>query len=256
MKRKTLPLILLLLSVMAGCIFQGGEGKKKTGDSTATATEISQKFSGVKPYYVNGRLDKEVTYLKGVRNGMTKTYYASGGVKQVIIYNTGMRTDTALWFYEDGKLFRATPYVRDTIHGVQTQYYRSGRIKARMSYNMGLRYPDLAEYYDNGKLKSSQREIKIRTRDEYLENGVFKIFAELDNKSPSVVFYKGEFDNGTFNPAKVEKLTTSGGVGLLELTKSSVRNSGSVVIIAEYTTDFSNLNYISTRVSIPYRDVN
>lgn len=247
---------LLFVLIIFSCNTGGGGNNAASVDGTVPEPEVSVRFTGVKPYYVEGKLDKEVTFIRGVRNGMTKTYYASGGLKQVIIYDQGLRSDTAMWFYEDGKLYRTTPYVRDTIHGMQVQYYRSGRLKAHMSYNMGLRYPDLREYYDNGKMKVYNREIIIKTRDEYNERGIYKIFAELDNKSDVVVFYRGEFDNGLFNPDKLEKLTTSGGTGYLELSKSSAGNPGYAGIIAEYTTDFGNLNYIYKRVSIPYRDVN
>lgn len=249
-------ILILFVTLFTSCNLFRAENATTPEEVQTAVPEVSVKFTGVKPYYVNGELDKEVTFVKGVRNGITKTYYPSGGLKQVLYYNNALRTDTARWFYEDGKLFRTTPYVMDTIHGAQVQYYRSGRIKARMSYDMGLRLPDLEEYYDNGKLKIYKREIVITTRDEYEERGVFKVFAELDVKPTVVVFYRGELVNGAFDPYKVDKLTNSGGIGFLELRKSTTGNNGYVGIIAEYTTDFGNKNYLYKRVKVPYRDVN
>jgi|GEM_PF-183791 len=257
MRRKyTVLLILMIAITFPGCN-SGSPGNDGTAEGTgAPATGVSEKFTGVKPYYLNGRLDREVTYVKGVRNGPTKTYYASGGIKQIIPFANGLQTDTARWFYEDGKLYRNTPYVSDTIHGTQVQYYRSGRIKAKMTYIMGNRLPDLEEYYDNGKMKVFRRELIIKTRDEYTERGVFKIFAELDNKATPVVFYLGELVDGAFNPGTAIKMTNSGGMGFIELSRGSLRNSGSVLVIAEYMTDFGNKNFLTKRVNIPYRDVN
>ncbi|MBE0674313.1 MAG: hypothetical protein IH591_06595 [Bacteroidales bacterium] len=247
--------IILLALVMTACNLSGDKGNS-SADPSAPAPEVSVKFTGVRSYQSGGRLDKEVSFVKGVRNGLTKSYYPAGGVKQIINYTNGLKTDTAKWFYEDGSLFRSTPYVNDTIHGLQCQYYRSGRLKASMSYIMGNRVADLEEYYDNGKIKIFRREITIIKRDEYAERGVYKIFAELDNKSTPVKFYRGELKNGVFNTEMVSEITTSGGTGLLELTRGISGNEGYVGIIAEYTTDFGNKNYLYKKVTVPYRDVN
>ena len=256
--KESIVLVMLAVIMLTGYGCNSGPGVENSGadKQKVPAGEVSAKFTGTKPFYIDGRLDREVSYISGVRNGLTKTYYASGGIKQILPFKDGLQTDTAKWFYEDGKLYRTTPYQRDTIHGTQVQYYRSGRIKAKMSYIMGNRLPDLEEYYDNGKKKVFTREINVVTRDEYAQRGAFKIFAELNNKSTPVVFYLVELSDGALNYSKVVKMTTSGGTGFIELTKGSVRNSGTALVIAEYMTDFGNKNFITKRVAIPYRDLN
>jgi antitoxin component YwqK of YwqJK toxin-antitoxin module len=255
---KTVYFIFILLITIGvnSCNLRGDKNESSAADPEAPTPEVSVKFSGVKPYYQNGRLDKEVTFLKGVRNGLTKSYYPSGGIKQSIYYTNGLKADTAKWFYEDGSLFRTTPYMNDTIHGIQCQYYRSGRVKASMSYVMGNRVADLEEYYDNGKLKIFKRNIAITIKDDYPQGGNYKIFAELNNKSTPVKFYRGDLNNGIFDSARSIAITTSGGVGFMELSRSAAGNKGYAGIIAEYTTDFGNRNYIYKRVPVPYRDIN
>lgn len=248
--------ILLAALLNQACNLIGGRGDDSLTQGDTLASEVSRKFTGVKPSHVNGRLDSEITYRNGIRNGLTKTYYPSGFIKQIIPYCNGLKCDTARWFYEDGKLFRNTPYVNDTIHGMQVQYYRNGVVKASMSYVMGIRKNDLKENFENARPVTARREIKITTRDEYEERGVFKIFAELDNKSSKVIFYQGDLTDDLFDPAKHARITTSGGTGFLELTKSSGRNPGYVTIVAEYTTEFGNKDYYKKRVTVPYRDIN
>ena len=255
MNIRTLFLLTLLISLLAGCSGRGG-GDADSKEKTTGDDGVSVKFTGVRPYYSDGRLDKEVAYVDGRRNGITKTYYTSGRLKQTINYTDGRKNDIATWYYEDGKVFRTTPYLNDTIHGTQIQYYRSGRVKAKMSYDEGARLPDLEEFFDTGKQKVIRADIEVKTRDEYAERGVYKVFAELSNKSRTVTFYRGEFVNGAFHEGKVYKIPTSGGTGYIELTKAATDNRGYVGIIAEYTTDFGNKNYIYKKVPIPYRNVN
>jgi len=249
MNLKSVIVLLILTFAVAACVGKSGEKIGEGDDGVAV------KFTGVRPYYIDGRLEKEVTYIKGRRNGLTKTYYPSGNLKQTFYFTDGRKNDTATWYYEDGKVFRITPYKNDTIHGTQIQYYRSGRIKAKMSYVDGHRLPDLEEFFDNNNKKIIKTEIVIKTRDEYAENGKYKIFAELTDKMSGVVFYRGDLIDGAFNKGNVATMATSGGVGLLELLQGPTGNTGYVGIIAEYTTGFGNKNYIYKRVSIPYKDV-
>jgi len=249
MSIKLLVIQIAFLAALAGC---GGDTAKLSGTGD---DGVSQKFTGVRPFYKDNRLEKEVTYVNGRRNGITKTYYPSGNLKQTFNFIDGRKNDLATWYYEDGKVFRTTPYKNDTIHGIQIQYYRSGRIKAEMSYVEGHRLPDLKEYFDNNKQKIIKANIVISTRDEYAENGIYKIFAELDNKNLGVIFFKGDFTDGAFNRNNLTKITTSGGIGYLELSVGPVGNNGYVGIIAEYTTDYGNKNYIYKKLTIPYKDV-
>jgi antitoxin component YwqK of YwqJK toxin-antitoxin module len=254
--KKTIVLSMLLTAVLIqACNLIGSKGDDSANEGDTLVQEVRKKFTGVKPNYLDGKLVSEITYRDGIRHGLTKTYYASGVIKQIIPYCSGLKCDTARWFYEDGKLFRNTPYLNDMIHGTQVQFYRNGRVKASMSYEMGIRKNDLQEYYENGKPVTTERRILIQTRDEYQENGVYKIFAELDNKSAKVTFYKGEMTNGLFDPLKVEKITTSGGTGFTELSRRNGGNPGYITIIAEYTTSFGNKDYYTIRVSVPYRDI-
>jgi hypothetical protein len=250
MRALIFPLLTFLIIGFTGCNSSNTTGEM-TGDDG-----VAVKFSGVKAYHTDGRLESEVTYVKGRRNGITKTYYPSGRLKQTINFTDGRKNEMASWFYEDGKLFRTTPYKNDTIHGTQIQYYKSGRIKARMSYVDGNRIADLEEYFDNNKQKIINVNILSRIKDEYSVNGLYKIFTEIDKPNYRVQFYRGDLPDGVFNDANVTSISTSGGTGYLELKVSTVGNNGYIGIIAEYTTDFGNKNYVYKKLTIPYRDVN
>ena len=85
MNIRTIIFFSLLISLLAGCTGNGGgdaETSGKTGDDG-----VAVKFTGVRPYYSEGRLDREIAYVEGKREGITKTYYASGRLKQTINYS-------------------------------------------------------------------------------------------------------------------------------------------------------------------------
>ncbi len=216
------------------------------------------EFTGVKPYYEEGHLVREASYVGGVRNGPTTTYYrGTDRIRQIINYRNGLRHDTAKWFYEDGHLFRITPYVNDTIHGTQIQYYRSGRPRTKIHFENGLREARLEEFHDGrGKI---ERDVNITYRvvDDYEEGYIYTIHATIDHPSYRVTFYRGGLADGRlFDPNRVQRIYMSDRTATIQLHRSRGTNRGYIDIIAEYITPFANRDYIHKRIPLPYRDMN
>ena len=97
-------------------------------------------------------LVKEVTFKNGVREGLMKSFYQTGEVRQTFWYEKWFKGRFSRWYYQEGQLFRTTPYKRDTVDGIQKQYYRTGRLKAKIGYSKGLRTTFFQEYTPEGKL--------------------------------------------------------------------------------------------------------
>ena len=51
-------------------------------------------------------LVKEVTFKNGVREGLMKSFYQTGEVRQTFWYENGLREDSSRWYYQEGQLFR------------------------------------------------------------------------------------------------------------------------------------------------------
>ena len=151
------------------------------------------------------RLVKEVTFKNGVKEGLMKSFYQNGKLRQTFWYENGLREDSAKWYYEEGQLFRSTPYKNDTIDGIQKQYYRNGRLKAKLGYKKGLRTQNLEEFTTEGKLVGGYPALVVNVRDEYKTKGVYRISLELSDKSTKGKFYRGDLSNGVFDTAHCKK---------------------------------------------------
>jgi hypothetical protein len=247
-------IITLFLILISAC---NGKGTVKKDSSTSVdSTSVPDTgYTGIKKYMSGQLLIKEVTFKNGVREGLMKSFYQDGRVRQTFTYHNGVRVDSAKWYYEDGLVFRSTPYTNDTIDGIQKQYYRNGRIKAKIGYKKGLRTPYIEEFAQNGKLIIGYSEIVVSIRDEYQTKGYYRIMLELSDKSKKVKYYRGDLSGGIFDTAHCRVINTINGIGYLNMKKTGSATSGSVGVIAEVLTSFGNNNLIYKKIELPYNDL-
>jgi len=238
---------LLLFSLLASsCI------DKEGGESTGSKKNDEEEKAVVKKYYNEGKLVKEVTFKYDIRNGICRNYYSDGRLKRTIWYENGRKEDTAKWFYREGMVYRATPYSSNEIHGVQTKYYKNGRVQATLPYKNGLRMQGLREYLPDGRDEGGYPDIDYMIKDASNEDPpVIKIITRLTNESVNVKFFRGRLVDGVFDPAKCTDITTSSGMGYLELSKDNTRDRSHVNIIAIYATRFRNRKIITKRIPLP-----
>jgi antitoxin component YwqK of YwqJK toxin-antitoxin module len=184
-----------------------------------------------------------------------KTYYQSGKLRQTFWYVNGLREDTAIWYHEDGAIFRKTPFKRDSMNGVQIQYYKSGKIRAKLDYVDGLRKPYLEEFKEDGKKITDYPQVIVKTKDNYNQDGTYKIDLSLSKPGVKVTFYRGDLVDGLFDPKKVKKISNTETTGSLLLSKSSSQGPGYVGIISEISTTMGNKLLVYNKVTLPYADL-
>ena len=261
MKKLLNPIILSIAITVAILAFSSCNGNKtssneapEAADSVAAVPDTG--FTGIKKLMSGKYLVSETTYKNGVEQGLKKTFYMSGNLRQTFWYENGLREDSSRWYYEEGQVFRITPYLHDTINGTQTQYYRTGEVKAILKYKKGLREPFLEEYTRNGTLIKNYPSLVINTSDEYKTKGIYHITLELSNKAQKVRYYRGDYTNGLFDTTHLEKIHTVKGIGYLNLKKSSKAHSATVDVIAEILTNFGNNYLVHKKITLPYNDLN
>ncbi len=245
--------VIALLLYIAGCTGKGGEKKDQPINDTISVPDTG--YTGIKQYMSGDIIIKEVTFENGVRQGVMKSFYLDGRVRQTFWYDNGLREDSAKWYYEDGKIFRSTPYKNDTIDGIQKQYYKNGRLKARLEYKKGYRTLLFEEYTPDGKLVGEYPELVVSTRDEYKTNGTYRITLSRSDKSTKVKFYRGDLTNGVYDTTKVTNIKTVNGVGYLILKKSGSKQSDHVGVIAEILTGFGNNQLVYKKIDLPHNDI-
>jgi len=248
-------IIILAMIIMAGCAGKS-QGKKDSVSAGDAVTVPDTGYTGIKQYFSNQRILKEITFENGIRHGLMKTYYQGGQLYQTFWYENGLREDSSAWYYLEGQIFRTTPYKRDTVDGIQRQYYRTGKIKARIRYSKGLRTPLLEEYDKNGRLIGGYPEIITDIRDDYNSKGLYTIGLEMSDKTEKVKFYRGEFTDGRFDTTLIKKLETIKGRSSLELKKTGISKPEYVDVIAEIITQFGNRHLIYKKIDLPYNDLN
>lgn len=245
---------LLIIFLIAGCSGKRSSGKQASSEAD-TISVPDTGFTGIKKYYSNNRLIKEVTFRNSIRQGEMKTYYAGGQLFQTFWYENGLREDSSRYYYLEGQVFRATPYKHDTIDGVQVQYYRTGKVKARIRFIKGLRAPDLQEYTSDGRPVRGYPEIIYNLTDNYNTAGRVKVDLELSNKSTRVKFYRGEFTGGVFDTTRCVRINTIDGKAVVNLRKTSSPQQDYLGVIGVITTDFGNKYLAYKKIELPYKDL-
>jgi hypothetical protein len=246
---------MVVLFIITGC---SGKAPAKKGLQAAadSITVPDTGYTGIKQYMSGKTLIKEVTFKNGVREGLMKSFYQTGEVRQTFWYRNGFREDSSIWYYQEGQKFRATPYKRDTIDGVQKQYYKTGQIKAKLGYSKGFRTTYLEEFTQGGKLVGGYPALIVNQTDDYKNKGIFKISLELSDKSTNVRFWRGDLSNGVFDTAKCKKINTIKGIGSLSLKKTDSPKPTYIGIIAEILTSFGNNFLVYKKIDLPYHDLN
>jgi hypothetical protein len=248
-------IFVIALLFASGC---GGNSTSKKNQQTGadTSTVADTGYTGIKQYMSGQNLIKEVTFKNGIREGLMKSFYQNGKLRQTFWYTNGLRTDSARWYYEDGRVFRTTPYVNDTIEGIQKQFYRTGKIKAKIGYKKGLRTPFFEEYDQNGKLVSGYPSVIVNILDQYKTKGLYRISLGLSDKSTKVKFYRGDFSAGAFDTTQCKSIKVIKGIGTLDLKKTGTSKSVSVGVIGEILTSFGNKYLVYKKIDLPYNDLN
>jgi len=249
--------IITILSVflISGCNSKSGN-KSDTLSNTDTTAVADTGFTGITQAMSGTYIVSETTYKNGVRDGLKKTFYQSGKLRQTFWYVNGLRQDSSRWYFEEGQLFRTTPYKNDTIDGIQKQFYRTGKLKAKIGYEKGLRTMFFQEFTTEGKLVGGYPQLVFKTFDNYNSKGTFRVAMELSDKSEKVRFFRGEFYGGVFDTSRCERIKTVKGIGFLDLKKGASSKSENIGIIAEILTGFGNNYLVYRKVDLPYSDLN
>jgi antitoxin component YwqK of YwqJK toxin-antitoxin module len=247
--------IAIVLLATTGCA-GGGSGRDKKGISQNDTVSVPDTgYTGIKKYMSGQLVVKEVTFQNGVREGLMKTFYATGEVRMTFMYRNGVREDTSYYYYQPGQVFRKTPYKNDKVDGVALQYFRTGKLRAKIGYDQGMRTTLFEEYSADGKLFKGYPDVVVSVTDEYNSKGLYRISLELSDKNTKVDFYRGEFTDNRFDSATVKSINIINGKGRLDLKKTGTSGQNYVGVIASILTPLGNRNLVYKKIDLPYNDL-
>jgi antitoxin component YwqK of YwqJK toxin-antitoxin module len=106
-------------------------------------------------YNQEGKKISDEIYLKGIKNGIARVYFANGELAEEKFYKNGMLEGVAKKFFESGQIKSQMNYVNNKVDGIGTFYYPSGKIDAQGKYVNDLKEGDWKYFDENGKLKQT-----------------------------------------------------------------------------------------------------
>ena len=178
-------------AILAACDNNNGEYELKDLDcnkAMVCQTKKGKPVTGVvKSYYPDGKLKRETSYLKGLREGIMLYYHETGAIKAKVPYKNNLVEGQALAYYEDGTLAGDCSYQLNKLDGSCKMYNEDGTQLSEETYKNGVK-DGVSLTYDNGivALKSVYADDVLVGREAFDDKGALqhKIFAD---------------ENGSFN---------------------------------------------------------
>jgi antitoxin component YwqK of YwqJK toxin-antitoxin module len=129
------------------------------GRKIAEGNYREEKKDSTWKYYsdLDGVLISEETYLSGIKNGASKTFFPGGSVAEVIYYKDGRKEGEWIQYFEDGNLKFRGGYENDEKAGAFTVYFPSGKVNLSGAYKMGHKDGTWIVYEENGNIISSEK---------------------------------------------------------------------------------------------------
>jgi antitoxin component YwqK of YwqJK toxin-antitoxin module len=139
-------------------------------------------------YNQNGKLSMEISYLKGKKNGIRKSYLEKETIEEIFFndYKQGITK----YFYPSGKIMRTIPFDNGLEHGISKEFgedstliaiteYNRGMIINRERFNRkdknGLKQGTWKTFWDNDKCKTEAYYVNDKM------NGFYKTFSKEGN---------------------------------------------------------------------------
>lgn len=132
---------------MTKCYFQNS----KQVDWEQNYTD--DKLDGItKSYLKDGKLYREETFVKGVKEGLEKQYNKDGYLEQEIMYKNNKKNGVAIQYYSNGQIEHKTHFKDGKQDGATKLYYESGKLKHEGKYKNGKPVGWGITYYENGNV--------------------------------------------------------------------------------------------------------
>lgn len=104
-------------------------------------------------YYSSGSIKRKSSITNdSVLNGMSFDYFENGKINSEVKYKMGRRDGSAKWYDENGGIICEVNYVEDKLNGISKWYYSSGVLKSYVGYDLDGKRVYLKEFNREGKV--------------------------------------------------------------------------------------------------------
>lgn len=115
----------------------------------------NEPFSGhAIQLYPNGEVEANISFYRGKKQGISKTYYLDGNLRGITPYHKNLvHGEVKNWFGTEGHpLLAVRNYYMGKPHGEYKKWYKSGQIFKSMNYEMGKELGMQKAFNENGSL--------------------------------------------------------------------------------------------------------
>lgn len=111
---------------------------------------------GFQRYYDGqGRLERELNYNHGVKDGVETEYYVDRGrVRARTSWSNGEKDGVVEWYYPEGVVSAKYNYRQGSIEGLVEYFYLNGPRRSATYYENNQRHGEHKEFHENGQMKT------------------------------------------------------------------------------------------------------
>jgi antitoxin component YwqK of YwqJK toxin-antitoxin module len=111
-------------------------------------------------------IETYVTLKNGLWDGFYKSYYKTGELNAIILFENGIKKERAVWYYKNGNLNREISYLNRQQNGICKWYYENGNLLKECEYTLDKENGICKWYFEDGKIQT------IVTYDKGIKNGL------------------------------------------------------------------------------------
>lgn len=154
------------------------------GKKSAEGIYFYEKKDSIWNYYdENERLISTETFVKGIKNGVSKIYYPDGNVSEELNWKNNTRDGVWLQYFTNGNTKLSATYKNGKLNGMLKQYYMSGKIKYYGMYVNSKKHGVWMRMNEDGKpAKKDIYKNGIITKTDYYDKTLEQKDKELEER--------------------------------------------------------------------------
>jgi antitoxin component YwqK of YwqJK toxin-antitoxin module len=166
-------------------IFYHPDGKK-----AAEGKYISQKKEGTWKYYSATTADymiSEENYTADKREGLSRKFYNTGAVAEVLTYHGDLKEGEWIQYYTDGTVCLKATYSKGLLEGAFVLYFPGGVLEFEGTYVADKRNGKWKAYNEDGSLRSEMEYIGGKTSDPSVAENETKYLDDLEKNKGKIL---------------------------------------------------------------------
>jgi len=146
---------------------------------TREGTYFNFRREGLHRFYSHedkNKVDEESYYVNGVLHGESKSFYSSGILRRISVYNQGRIDGLQKTYHENEQLEEICCYVNGMMHGICKTYYSNGSIHSSAYYHGDKLHGEYKIYFLNGNLMSLSNMVLGMKHGMCYERGIWYVY--------------------------------------------------------------------------------